>query len=446
MHSFGRVVPPLVVAAAIMVSSAARGEGGAPGGETDGAELRAYQARLFDQMLADPDNLDLMFEYSLVSMRVEDYEAAISTLERMLIYRQDLSRVRLELGVAYFNLGSYEVAELYFDQVLADPSTPPDVAAKIARYKEVIETRTATSSFSLYASAGLTYSTNATLGPDDVIRLLGLPAQVVTGGAEDDFGARVLLNVTHVYDLQRATDDIWITDAGFFGLQYFDEESGNVLFGRIRTGPRLALDGQTFGPKLRPYAEVSYLHGDDDPVYFSYGGGAQYFDTLTDQWSLFADQGLFWRNFDVGDRSDESTFVYEGLVGAAYVPARDLVLRGGLITERDWANASYNSNVEFGLRASAEYDYDSGLAFVDEQWTLSGYAEVRGRIFDEPEPLVDPNTTRRDLDLRAGVSNRFALQDGIGIRLDVDGLIRESTVDNFDLDNLSVTLSAEYRL
>mgnify|MGYP000650457829 CR=1 FL=1 len=54
------------------------------------------------------------------------------------------------------------------------------------------------------------------------------------------------------------------------------------------------------------------------------------FDTLTYQWSLFADQGLFWRNFDVGDRSDESTFVYEGLVGAAYVPARDLVLRGGL--------------------------------------------------------------------------------------------------------------------
>ena len=62
--------------------------------------LRARQKALFDELIDKPDDLDLMFEYAKVSIQLEDYEAAISTLERMLIYRQDLSRVRLELAVA----------------------------------------------------------------------------------------------------------------------------------------------------------------------------------------------------------------------------------------------------------------------------------------------------------------------------------------------------------
>lgn len=446
MRGFRRTARSLCVAGTVLLGVFAAGSAQAQGVVIDKDALRARQSALFDQMLAEPDNLDLMFEYALVSMQLEDYEGAISTFERMLIYRQDLSRVRLELAVAYFNLGSYEVAELYFDQVLEDPKTPDDVAARIMRYKDAIDQRTAVSGFSLRASVGLTYATNATLGPEDVIRLFGLPAQVVTGGQEDDFGVRALLNVTHFYDLQRPTDDVWITDAGLFGLQYFDEEEGNVFFARVRTGPRLALDAETFGPKLRPYVEVSYLHGEDDPVYFGYGGGLQYLDTLTDQWSLFADGGIFYRNFDVGDRADESTLVFQGLAGVAYVPRRDIVLRASLLGEVDDAEADYNSNVEFGLRLSAEHDYDSGIDFVDEKWTVSAYAEARGRIFDEPEPLIDPNTTRRDLDVRAGLSNLFAIRDGLGVRLDVDGLYRESTVDNFDLDNLSVTVSAEYRL
>ena len=80
-------------------------------------DLRERQKALFEQLLAEPDNIDVMFAYAKVSIELEDYEAAISTLERLLIYRQDIPLIRLELAVAYFNLGSYEVAKLYFDLV-----------------------------------------------------------------------------------------------------------------------------------------------------------------------------------------------------------------------------------------------------------------------------------------------------------------------------------------
>ena len=41
-------------------------------------------------MLQDPSNLDVAFEYASLSSQVGDYEAAISTLERMLIFAPKL--------------------------------------------------------------------------------------------------------------------------------------------------------------------------------------------------------------------------------------------------------------------------------------------------------------------------------------------------------------------
>jgi hypothetical protein len=54
-----------------------------------GEELQQIEARrrqLFQLMLAEPNNLDVAFEYAGLSARVGDIEGAIGTLERMLIF------------------------------------------------------------------------------------------------------------------------------------------------------------------------------------------------------------------------------------------------------------------------------------------------------------------------------------------------------------------------
>ncbi|MEM9062862.1 MAG: tetratricopeptide repeat protein [Pseudomonadota bacterium] len=424
-------------------------------------DLRETQKALFERLLNEPDNIDLMFEYSKVSIALEDYEAAISTLERLLIYRQDIPLVRLELAVAYFNLGSYEVAKVYFEQALAEPDLPANAAARIQPYMEAIAFHTRTSAFSVIANAGIIYSTNATLGPDSTQVLLGgADATLVVGGQEEDFGTRVLVNASHVYDLQRANDDAWKTDVAAFSVRYFSEESGDVLFTRLRTGPRLSLTDEQFGPKLRPYIEGQYLNVQDRGLYASYGIGAEYFDTLSPIFSIFGDVGLRYRNFFRGEFDDEDTYNFYASGGIAYIPERDLILRGGIVAELDFADEvrapifvqqagqffDGNSNVEFGLRGSAEYQYDSGLDWVDRKWSVSGFAEVRGRWFNEPDPNVDPNKTRNDIDVRGGLSHVFSLKEGLGIQVDVDALFRESNIVNFDLDNVSTTVSLQYRM
>ncbi|MEM0945462.1 MAG: hypothetical protein AAGI70_16110, partial [Pseudomonadota bacterium] len=202
-----------LVAAAITAAGEARAQLG-----TDLAEGRAQQAALFEQLRADPANLDLMAEYARVSILLEDYEAAISTLERMLIYNQDLPTVRRELGVAYFNIGSYQAAELYLRQVLTEDDLPPEVRQNVEAYLAEIDRRADVSRItSFVAGGGVIYSTNATFGPEGLLDSpIGAIAIDSTNGAKEaDVGLRAFASVVHDYDLQGPNSDFWRTQGSF---------------------------------------------------------------------------------------------------------------------------------------------------------------------------------------------------------------------------------------
>ena len=56
----------------------------------------------------------LTFAYADVSAKLGDNEAAVSALERMLLFNPNLPRVQLELGALYFRMGSVRaVAHLF---------------------------------------------------------------------------------------------------------------------------------------------------------------------------------------------------------------------------------------------------------------------------------------------------------------------------------------------
>src|SRR5215470_12537656 len=88
------------------------------------ADSDSRREALLKQMIARPNDLDLAFEYAKLSAEAGDYEGAISTLERMLIYAPNTPRLQLELGVLYYRIGAYEVARSYFAQALANPKVP----------------------------------------------------------------------------------------------------------------------------------------------------------------------------------------------------------------------------------------------------------------------------------------------------------------------------------
>ncbi len=95
---------------------------------TDGerASLQAQKAALFQKTLSNPDNLDAAFAYADVAVRLGDYEAAVGTLERMLLFNPNLAQLQLDLGALYFRMGSYDLARAYLDKAAATNPSPED--------------------------------------------------------------------------------------------------------------------------------------------------------------------------------------------------------------------------------------------------------------------------------------------------------------------------------
>src|SRR5713226_203950 len=104
----------------------------------DRPALESQKEALFQQMFRDPANLDVTFAYADVSARLGDYEAAVSALERMLLYNPNLPRVQLELGGLYFRMGSYDLARAYFEKAAA-ASPPAAIRHRIDEYLAQID-------------------------------------------------------------------------------------------------------------------------------------------------------------------------------------------------------------------------------------------------------------------------------------------------------------------
>ena len=138
----------------------------APAAPASAEDKRIAADLLFKRLLVKPDDLDAGFRYAELETDLGDYEAAIGALERMLYYNPNLPRVKLQLGVLYFHLHSYEMARSYFNAVLASKDLPDDVRTEVQLYIAAVDRAVAINQLSVYAQAGLEYQTNANAGPN----------------------------------------------------------------------------------------------------------------------------------------------------------------------------------------------------------------------------------------------------------------------------------------
>ena len=72
----------------------------------------------FDEVLRDPDNVDLNYAYALTLIRQGDLLGALSTLERILLRNPNIPRVRLLYAIVLYRLNAVDEASRELDNVL----------------------------------------------------------------------------------------------------------------------------------------------------------------------------------------------------------------------------------------------------------------------------------------------------------------------------------------
>ncbi|HXN87835.1 MAG TPA: tetratricopeptide repeat protein, partial [Methylocella sp.] len=277
------VVMPLGRAAAQEVSS------------QDKAALEAQKEALFQQMFRDPANLDVTFAYADVSARLGDYEAAVSALERMLLFNPDLPRVQLELGALYYRMGSYELARDYFDKAAA-ANPPPEVRARLEQYLADIEKSQSRHHLSGYVFFGGQYQTDANVaGSSLILSPVGpvvLGNQFVKQASGSIFGSGSLL---YSYDMETQNHDtLEVTSVGYLN-HYFNAAVNRLDLSLIEVtgGPRFNFPSGLIGAKaasLKPY-----IIGDEVGLgwnqYFAAGGPGIEYDEIV--WNDLALKAAF---------------------------------------------------------------------------------------------------------------------------------------------------------
>lgn len=421
--------------------------GGAASAQTaDQDTLRAEQDALFARMIETPDDLDLMFAYALKSVEAEDFEAAISTLERMLIFNQNLPRVKLELGAAYFRIGAYQAARTYFEDVANDPALGAPARERVAGFLAAIDQRTSKHAFSGRVGGGVVWTDNANRGPgSDRILLFGLDARLGNpeNTAQSDMGAQVSAQVSHTYDLGTATGEVWKTDVSAYARHFASATDSNVEAFVLRTGPRISLDNQRFGATFRPYAFGDLVRTDSKPAYRTIGVGGEYIKPINQEFTLFGNVSGGQRDF-LQDRNEFDGLVLRGDTGAVWFATDELTLRGTLFTELDFTEKDSRESASIGLRASATYRYDSKLEIASRPWAITGAVDVSARSFEAPESTVDPRRKRNDQSVRVSVGHIAYLEDGLAATANVDFFRRDSNIKNFDVSAITGVFGLQY--
>jgi hypothetical protein len=263
----------------------------------DKTTLEAQKSALFQQMLRNPDNLDVAFAYADVSARLGDYEAAVSALERMLLFNPNLPRVQLELGGLYFRMGSYDLARAYFDKAAA-ANPPPAVRRRIDEYLAQIDKAQSRHHVSGYLFFGGQYQTDANVAPSSplIASPIGpvlLSSQFTKQASGSIFGTGSLV---YSYDLETQNrDTLDLTAVGALN-HYFNSLVNHLDLGLLEVtgGPRFnfpngALVG-TMPSSFRPYAIFDEVGLGWDQYFVAGGFGLEY-DQLV--WNDLALKSVF---------------------------------------------------------------------------------------------------------------------------------------------------------
>jgi hypothetical protein len=445
-----------------------------PEGE-EAASLQAQKDALFQQMLSEPDNLDVTFAYADVSARLGDYEAAVSALERMLLFNPDLPRVQLELGALYYRMGSYDLARSYFERA-ATANPPTEVRARVDQYLVDIEKAESLHHLSGYVFSGVQYQTDANVAggvPLISVPFIGtvpatLPNQFLKQASGSIFtsGAAV-----YSYDLQTQSRDTLDVTGTTYLNHYFNSLVNRLDLAllEVTAGPRFNFaNGGLIGEKpasFRPYAIFDEVGLGWDQYFVSGGFGLEYDEVV---WNDLALRGVFefrQKGFTNAPTRPLST----GLNGSDKIVSlqvtKPITPNSALNLQFDYLDQStqlgFYTNMSYAVSGAYRIRYDAPFALSQYPWESSAFVGRLWSNYAAPDPCCVTGAHVVDTDegpatvatfssqltqrWRFGVTQTWQVLPKIAVVLQVERDIISSNLPLYAYNNTSVLIGPQVR-
>lgn len=440
-----RLLLGVVLAACLAWPAAAQPSPGTP-------EQKEYDAA-FDEMLRQPGNLDVLFKFATVATQTGDLEGAVSALERMLLIDPNLPRVRLELGVLYFRLGSYELSRTYLQAALASRNVPADVRAKAEQYVAELDKKLTRSRFAGEIFLGTRYQSNANLGPGgSQVRLFGQVANLnQTALGTSDWGAVSTGQFRHFYDLETQDKAVIESQLTYYATRQFQVQAANVSLLDFTTGVRFQAFRETFEEVIvRPFVSAGYIWVNDTPYYASYGGGVETGVLITD--SLRNVSIFSWRQQNYPDtwylptNSQFTGTQYSATSTFQYQVNPLLSLFAVANAQRYQTQQTPQQNyMLWGAGAGFAFRFADPLFRSDLPWTISLSANLQWWQYDQPDPIVDPSVNRYQQDTIVNLLLAVPFDERTTFNLSLSRFNRAASLPNYAFVNNSVMFGVSWR-
>ena len=404
-------------------------------------------------MLRNPADLDVLFKFATVATQTGDLEGAISALERMLLINANLPRVRLELGVLYYRLGSFEIAREYLETALKAQSLPPDVRAKAEQFMAEVEKRQSPSHFSGDFFIGARYQSNANLGPaTSTVRLFGQSAnlnQQALGTA--DWGMVGSAQLRHSYDLGNQDKSAFESQLTTYANRQFGLQQANVSLVDFTVGPRFqAFQGIFEDVMLKPFLSAGYIWVNDQQYYGSYGAGLESGVVLSDK--LRNISILSWRQQNYPDTNylpNNSQFTgtqYTATTTFQYQLTDVITLYGFGNAQRYQTQQTASQNYTLaGVGGGFAFRFADPLFKSDLPWSINLTVNQQWWQYDAADPVIDPTVVRTQLDTILNIVLSIPLDDRTTFSLAGGRFSRGSNLPNYEFINNNVMLGVSWK-
>jgi tetratricopeptide (TPR) repeat protein len=372
---------------------------------------------LFNQMYQSPANLDVSFKFAEQAVSRGDYEAAIGALERMLFFNPNLPRVKLELGVLYLKLGSFELARSYFLEAIKGP-VPDEIRGQVNAYLAQIDRRMSVYDYSVFAQAGLRYQTNANVGPNDLlVRALGQDAILGSNfGKRPDWNSFQTVAASVGYKLNMRGDALEASLLAL-GSQQFRLSQFNLGLVELIAGPRIAI-GQNASFKFYGIGDMVWL---GDANYFNAaGGGVSARSTIGELGFIEAfvegRHRSFFDSVNFPTASEQTgDFLSSGVVTDLRLTSQ---LRGVVRAGYDENQAifAYNSYKRYSIDLAFPFAFTLPIFGQLHQFVVAPTLGYSWSNYAAPNAIIDPTMLRNDSEQRYGAIFDAQIYDNVGLR------------------------------